>query len=310
MDPKLAAIVRQHAETARLLGVDFVPSFRAAVAAPAPIHAPAEPAPKPSVPVTRSEPRPEPSPVQPTFVLKNDPPPQASMFAPAVAPAGGEATPVRSERATRDPAATNLELEALRAHYEKEAPHAPYIRKFTKIVFGEGDPCARLMFIGEAPGEDEDLSGRPFVGRAGQLLEKQIAAMGLRRDEVYIANVLKVRPPENRTPTIEEAEASAPFLFEQIRIVAPEAIVTLGLPATRLILRSDQAMGRLRSIWGTFRDPAGRVVPVMPTYHPAYLLRSYTSENRAKVWEDLQKVMAFLGLSLPPARRAESDANS
>jgi uracil-DNA glycosylase family 4 len=191
-------------------------------------------------------------------------------------------------------------LDDLRARYERDAPHAPFITSYTNIVFGEGSPTARLMFIGEAPGEQEDLTGRPFVGRAGELLQKMIGAMGLRREDVYIANVLKVRPPNNATPTLEESRASAPYLFEQIDIVAPEAIVTLGLPASRTILATEESMGRLRGLWASFRTPSGTEVPVMPTYHPAYLLRAYTTENRAKVWSDLLKVVELLGLPRTP----------
>jgi len=199
-------------------------------------------------------------------------------------------------------------LEALRLEYERDAPHEAFASGFTNIVWGEGDPRARLMFIGEAPGAEEDRTGRPFVGRAGQLLDKMIAAMGLGRDSVYIANVLKTRPPGNATPTTSEAEACAPYLYGQIGIIRPRVIVTLGLPASRLILGTTEAMGRLRGSWWEFEVPSGhepRIVPpesvgaripVMPTYHPAFLLRSYTSENRAKVWSDLQKVMEKLDL--------------
>lgn len=196
-------------------------------------------------------------------------------------------------------------LDELRARYERDAPHAPFIKSFTNIVFGDGSPTARLMFIGEAPGEQEDLSGVPFVGRAGQLLERMINAMGLQRKDVYIANVLKVRPPNNATPTIEESKASAPYLYEQIDIVAPEAIVTLGLPASRTILATEESMGRLRGLWSSFRAPSGLEVPVMPTYHPAYLLRAYTTENRAKVWSDLLKVVERLGLPIPKRSAGE-----
>ncbi|HHN78449.1 MAG TPA: uracil-DNA glycosylase [Phycisphaerales bacterium] len=159
------------------------------------------------------------------------------------------------------------------------------------------------MFIGEAPGADEDRTGRPFVGRAGQLLDKMISAMGLRREDVYITNVLKTRPPNNQTPTAEEARLCAPYLFEQIRIVAPEAIVTLGRPASQLVLGVTEPIGRLRGHWAEFPpdDPlidAGDIgpIPVMPTYHPAFLLRQYTADNRARVWSDLQQVMDLLGL--------------
>ncbi len=187
-------------------------------------------------------------------------------------------------------------MEALRARYEREAPHASFNTDFTKIVWGDGPVDADLMFIGEAPGRDEDLSGVPFVGRAGQLLDKMITAMGYCRGDkpggVYIANVLKTRPPNNATPTTAEAQACAPYLYEQIAIVEPKVIVTLGLPATHLILDTTQPMGQLRGTWASFEDAInGRAIPVMPTYHPAYLLRAYTPENRKKVWSDLQKVM-------------------
>jgi len=252
----LQRLVAQHAETSRLLGVDFVPSFRTTV-----------------------------EPGSSVVEIKSAP------------DAGPLAVP--SAAAPRDRTDTRRRLDELRARYEADAPHKHFVTAHTTIVFDDGDPCARLMFIGEAPGEEEDKTGVPFVGRAGQLLNKMIVAMGLRREDVYIANVLKTRPPNNATPTGEEARLCAPYLFEQIRIVAPDAIVTLGLPATRTLLNTTESMGRLRSRWATFTDPAGRVVPVMPTYHPAYLLRNYTPEERRKVWSDLQMVMEKLGLQGP-----------
>lgn len=188
------------------------------------------------------------------------------------------------------------QLNALRARYEAEAPHAPFIKEFNSIVFHDGDPDSRLMFVGEAPGADEDQQGVPFVGRAGQLLNKMINAMGLSRETVYIANVLKVRPPNNATPTPDEIAASRPFLFEQISIVRPEIIVALGLPATKCLLGVNDSMGNLRAQFHDLEIGDGLVIPVMPTYHPAYLLRSYTPENRGKVWADLQQVIDRLGL--------------
>ncbi|MFN4241915.1 MAG: uracil-DNA glycosylase [Tepidisphaerales bacterium] len=164
-------------------------------------------------------------------------------------------------------------------------------RSRTQTVFGEGDVDAALMFVGEAPGENEDLQGRPFVGRAGELLDKQIAAMGLRREQVYIANVLKCRPPGNRAPAPEETVACTPYLKLQIDVVRPRVIVTLGLPATQYLLRTKAPMGRLRGQWHSYRG-----IDVMPTYHPAYVLRNYTPETRRMVWSDLQKVMDKLGL--------------
>jgi DNA polymerase len=166
----------------------------------------------------------------------------------------------------------------------------------TQTVFGEGDPDAELMFIGEGPGQTEDELGRPFVGRAGELLDKMIVAMGLKREEVYIANVVKCRPPGNRAPTPAEVDACWGFLKRQIMTIQPRAIVTLGGPATKLILNTDKGITSIRGQWDTFRGlaPDGPYIPVMPTFHPAYLLRSYTPENRKKVWSDLKNVMAFL----------------
>jgi DNA polymerase len=158
-------------------------------------------------------------------------------------------------------------------------------------VFGEGDSEAPLLFIGEGPGETEDQTGRPFVGRAGQLLDKMIAAMGLRREQVYIANVVKCRPPGNRQPAPEEVTACTPYLVRQIEIIQPRAIVTLGLPATRYMLQSTRSMGQMRGTWYAWNG-----IPVMPTYHPAYILRSYNEQTRAAVWSDLRQVMAKLGL--------------
>ena len=151
------------------------------------------------------------------------------------------------------------------------------------------------MFIGEAPGAQEDQSGRPFVGAAGQKLEQIIAAMGLERDDVYIANILKARPPENRTPTIDEIEASAPYLTEQLGIIQPDVIITLGSPATKFILQTNDGISRLRGRWGAWEHGTLRI-PVMPTFHPAYLLRNYTQETRKQVWSDIQKVVELLGL--------------
>lgn len=200
---------------------------------------------------------------------------------------------------------SQAQLEALRAVYERQAPHQHFNTTFTNIVFGEGSASAELMFIGEAPGEDEDLSGRPFVGRAGQLLEKMIGAMGFRREDVYICNVLKTRPPNNATPTLSETRLCAPYLFEQIRIVNPRVIVTLGFPASQLLLSSTSTMRSLRGRWHTLEAGIGMVpegvpkVEIMATYHPAYLLRSYTEENRRKVWSDLVQVIEKLGKSRP-----------
>lgn len=225
------------------------------------------------------------------------PPPAVASAVEPKPPSGPPAAGPRGRSEDRGAA-----LAALEQRYREEAPHKVFGTPHTNVVFGEGNPQARLMFIGEAPGAEEDRQGRPFCGPSGQMLDKWIGAMGLSRPEVYIANVLKVRPPNNATPTTEEARASAPYLFEQIRIIGPEAIVTLGLPASRLLLETTRSMGELRGHWWIFTDPAGREVPVMPTYHPAFLLRAQTRENRAKVWSDLQQVMERLGLQRPADR--------
>lgn len=191
-------------------------------------------------------------------------------------------------------------LEALRHRHDTTCPHCTAATTHTQCVFGEGDPDASIMFIGEAPGEEEDRTGRPFVGRAGQLLDKIIQAMGLKREEVYIANVLKSRPPNNRTPLAPEIDACGPFLAEQIRIIRPQVIVTLGGPATKLMLGTDIGITKLRGQWAEYHDEAAEVtVPVMPTFHPAYLLRNYTPDARGKVWADMQEVLQRVGLPVP-----------
>lgn len=157
----------------------------------------------------------------------------------------------------------------------------------TNVVFGCGNRNAKLVFVGEGPGYDEDQQGVPFVGRAGQLLNKIIGAMGLKREEVYICNVVKCRPPENRTPLPDEIGACSGYLFEQIELIAPKVIVTLGAPATKTLLKVSQGIMSIRGKWFSFRG-----VPVMPTYHPAFVLRRYTEEVRRAVWEDMKLVMA------------------
>jgi DNA polymerase len=160
----------------------------------------------------------------------------------------------------------------------------------TNLVFGEGNPKARLMFVGEAPGADEDATGRPFVGRAGQLLTKMIEAIGMKREEVYIANVVKSRPPDNRPPEKDEIEACSPFVFRQIASIRPRLIVTLGNPATQELLRTRTGISRLR---GEFQDyPHMPGIKVLPTFHPAYLLRS--PDKKREAWEDLKRVRTFL----------------
>ncbi len=156
------------------------------------------------------------------------------------------------------------------------------------IVFGEGNPAAKLMFIGEGPGHDEDETGKPFVGRAGKLLTKIIEAMGLKRDDVYIANIVKCRPPANRTPLEDEVINCAPYLMQQIKVIKPRVIVTLGSPATCTLLNEKIKISLIR---GTFYDWK-EGIKLMPTFHPAYLLRN--PNDKRLVWEDMQKVMPLI----------------
>jgi uracil-DNA glycosylase family 4 len=160
-----------------------------------------------------------------------------------------------------------------------------------KIVFGDGSPSARLMFVGEGPGADEDAQGIPFVGRAGQLLNNMIAAMGLKREEVYIANVVKCRPPSNRTPEPEEANTCSPFLFRQIDVIRPEVIVALGATAATYLLGQRQPLAGLRGRVHSFRG-----TKLIVTYHPAFLLRDPRQKKEA--WADLQIAMRELGLKV------------
>ena len=157
----------------------------------------------------------------------------------------------------------------------------------TNIVFGVGDPRAKLMFVGEGPGADEDAHGEPFVGRAGQKLNEMIRAIGLERKDVYIANVVKCRPPGNRDPEPDEVATCSPFLFRQIEAIQPKVVVALGSPASKTLLDTKVGITTLRGRWGLFRG-----VPVMPTFHPAYLLRKYTAENRLAVFNDLKAARA------------------
>jgi DNA polymerase len=164
----------------------------------------------------------------------------------------------------------------------------------TRIVFGAGNPRARLMFAGEGPGEDEDRQGLPFVGKAGQLLTSIIEnGMKLKRAEVYIANIVKSRPPKNRPPEPDEVAACLPFLLAQIRAIRPRVIVALGAVAAHALLQTEVPISRLRGQFGSFEG-----IPVMPTFHPSYLLRNESAKRL--VWEDIQKVMALLAGSKGP----------
>ena len=158
---------------------------------------------------------------------------------------------------------------------------------------GKGLQRAELMIIGEAPGADEDRKGEPFVGRAGQLLNAMLAAIGLAREQVYIANIVKCRPPGNRDPKDDEIAACSPFLDRQIELIGPQVIIALGRFAANRLTGTDKALGALRGRWSRYRG-----VALLPTYHPAYLLRNPAAKREA--WEDLKRVAADLGLEIPP----------
>jgi len=224
---------------------------------------------------------------------------RASVFAPRVhpspaavaqhdaptSPQASSASPVELEdaQAWGDPPS----LDAVRAALG-ECTRCRLAEGRTRIVFGDGAPDADLLFVGEGPGEQEDLQGLPFVGRAGDLLTQMIEK-GLRipRAAVYICNIVKCRPPGNRTPLADEVATCRPFLDGQIDAVRPKVIVALGKPATSLLLGRDVSITRVRGIWQDYRGYA-----VMPTFHPAFLLRQYTAENRRLVWEDLKAALA------------------
>jgi uracil-DNA glycosylase family 4 len=195
---------------------------------------------------------------------------------------GGQPAPVVPASGTEVPTT----LEGIRANLG-ECTRCKLHQGRTTLVFGVGRADADLMFVGEAPGRDEDQQGEPFVGRAGQLLTKIIESIGLTRDAVYIANVIKCRPPQNRNPEPEEVETCEPFLFEQLGVIQPRVVVALGAFAVRTLLRSEQSISRLR---GQVFDYRG--AKLVPTFHPAFLLRS--PDRKRDVWEDMKKVRALL----------------
>jgi DNA polymerase len=234
-------------------GIDFVP-------------APPQRAPAPAA-VARAQP-----PVRPA------PAPAAPSFRPRVAPL---AAPTHLGDAA---VAKQSLLQAVRDEIG-DCRRCPLCEQRRNVVFGEGNPDARVVFVGEGPGEEEDKSGRPFVGRAGELLTKMIEAVGWRREDVYICNIVKCRPPGNRDPQPAEVATCEPFLAKQLRALAPAAIVTLGKPAISALLGRPVPITKLRGHWQEWQGFA-----VMPTYHPAYLLRNYTRETRQAVWDDLRAV--------------------
>jgi uracil-DNA glycosylase family 4 len=205
---------------------------------------------------------------------------------PAEVPAPAEA-PAPTEAPAPASSGTHVEALALIRDELGDCTRCKLHSGRNKIVFGVGNPDAKLMFVGEGPGAEEDARGEPFVGRAGKKLDEMITSIGLSRAEVYIANIVKCRPPKNRDPEKDEIETCQPFLTRQIEAIAPRAIVALGSPAAKTLLNTRTGITRLRGQWHEFCG-----IPVMPTFHPAYLLRAYTKENRMKVWEDLKAAKA------------------
>ncbi len=258
LDPERARTLAAIRDSLRDLvadGVDFVPRAAAtrSVAATGRQHA----APRPS---------------------SSAPPAPSPAFRPRVAP-------LTAPTQVADAAVAKLVLlDAIRAEIG-DCRRCALCERRRSIVFGEGNPDARVVFVGEGPGEEEDKSGRPFVGRAGELLTKMIEAVGWRREDVYICNIVKCRPPGNRDPQPIEVATCEPYLHQQLHALAPAAIVTLGRPAISALIGRPVAITKLRGSWLEWQG-----MPVMPTYHPAYLLRNYTRETRQAVWDDLRAV--------------------
>jgi DNA polymerase len=270
-------------------------------------HLAAKPAARPPEPVRRPAAQlpPKPAPVEagpaPAKVRAETP---LALALPGE-PAAPVAAPVLSPEAK---AAAFADLRQ-RASVCVKCPHLASSRK--NVVFGVGDIGAKLMFVGEAPGADEDEQGEPFVGRAGQLLTKIIQTMGLTREAVYIANILKCRPDTpgqsagNRKPTSDEMQTCIPFLHEQIDLIRPQVLVALGGTAVEGLLGKTAGIMKLRGNWQTYRG-----TPLMPTYHPAYLLRNQAPAEKRRVWEDMLKVMEKLGLPISERQRGFFQSNA
>jgi DNA polymerase len=269
LDPQLRRALAERIRYYRELGIyDF---YRRAVRAP------------------EAELSPTPTAVELQLEQREEMTPRAVIAAPLPTEDLFEATSPKPETGVNDPA------RALRLIREDlgDCTRCPLHQQGRKqIVFGVGNPRAELMFIGEAPGADEDAQGEPFVGRAGQLLNNMIRAMGLRREDVYIANIIKCRPPGNRTPERDECETCSPFLLRQIAVINPKAIVALGAVAAKTLLAINAPMSDMRGQWYDFRGTRLAV-----TYHPAFLLRDPRQKKEA--WKDLQMVMKELGMAVP-----------
>jgi DNA polymerase len=225
-------------------------------------------------------------------VARDAPTPQAVRGAPAIIPPRGEPPPPPDAAiaSARDAARTAPTLEALRGLLETFDGCA-LRQTATRLVFADGNPQARVMFVGEAPGRDEDIEGLPFVGRSGKLLDRMIGAIGLDRSKAYIANVIPWRPPGNRTPTPQETQICLPFIQRQIELVDPDVLVTLGNPSTQAILGTREGIMRTRGKWLDY-DTGKRTIRAIATFHPAYLLRSPSYKRLS--WQDLRAIAKVL----------------
>lgn len=302
-DAELGQLIREARQRLEALGRAGVTNLpRAAEIAPVPRRARSEPEPEPATgtgTVIIEEPAPEapaPAPVVPVVEpARPATPPRSRPAAAAAAPAS--ASPLFGNAGfDSPPAPAEQRAELLRALAEEVSGclKCPILASSrTQTVFADGSPTARLMFIGEAPGAEEDRTGVPFVGPAGQLLTDMITkGMGLKREEVYIANVVKCRPPNNRNPLPEETLNCLPYLERQIEIVRPEFICLLGAVAAGALLNTALGVGRLRGKWHRIRG-----IPTVVTYHPSYLLRRPAGKKEA--WEDLQMLMRAMGIPIP-----------
>jgi DNA polymerase len=285
----------QHLQELQASGVRFVslsPESLAALRQPRPA-APAAPAPRPVAP----------PPVKPTLTAPIPAQPKPALARPLSLPLPGE-TPVPAAAPMLSPEAKVAAFAELRQRATAcvRCPHLASARK--NVVFGVGDINAQLMFIGEAPGADEDDQGEPFVGKAGLLLTRIIRTMGLTRESVYIGNILKCRPDTpgqasgNRKPTAEEMQTCIPYLHEQIDLIRPKVIVALGGTAVEGLLGKMIGITKLRGQWRAYRG-----IPLMPTYHPAYLLRNQALSEKRRVWEDMLQVMEKLCLPISQKQR-------
>jgi len=229
---------------------------------------------------------------------------------PAIAPSKAKVDAANPQSAIRNPQSSSADAAGELAAIAAEAGQCRKCQLGStrkKCVPGEGHPRARIMFVGEAPGADEDAQGRPFVGRAGQLLDKIIVACGLKREDVFIGNILKCRPPENREPRPDEIINCLPYLQRQIEAINPDIIVALGGHAAKTLLNTVKPIGQLRGQFQEYYGGIGRPpIKLMATFHPAYLLRNYSEQNRRYVWEDMKKVLAELGLPIPERKGSQT----